>query len=203
MRYKELMNTIRVTPEMRAHILSRMEKSRAERLRRRRMRRIYTCAASLAACVVLALALGSFAGRMPEKTDEPMTMGAYSVMECASIDELSRALGFAVRAPSELPFEPEQTTYNNMFGKFAQIDYRAGDASLCVRMAPGTEDISGDYNAYAKEETVELDGQSVLLKGDGSAVSLATWTDGEYAYSISAEPAVSREEMLRMAESAQ
>ena len=43
--------------------------------------------------------------------------------------------------------------------------------------------------------------QPVHLKGDGTSVSLAAWTDGEYAYAISAAPAISRDDMLRMVES--
>lgn len=201
LKYKELMNMIRVTPEMRARILDGMEERRAAQLRQKRLRRIYTCAASLAACLALALMVGKFAGRAPEPTNEPVVMNPYGATECASVDELSQALGFAVKAPSELPFKPEQITYSAMFEEFAQIDYSAGGASLCVRMAPGTEDVSGDYNEYAKEETAEVGNWSVLLKGDGSGVSLATWTDGAYAYSISADPAISRADMLRMAES--
>lgn len=201
MKYKELMNAIKVTPEMRARILDGMEERRAAQMRRKRLRRIYAGAASLAACLVLALMIGKFAGRAPEPTNEPLAMNPYGATECASVDELSQALGFAVKAPSVLPFEPEQITYSAMFETFAQIDYSAGGASLCVRMAPGTEDISGDYNEYAQEETAEIGDWNVLLKGDGSAVSLATWTDGAYAYSISAEPAISRTDMLRAVES--
>ena len=201
MKYKELMNTIKVTPEMRARILDGMEERRAAQLRQKRLRRIYAGAASLAACLVLALMIGRFAGRAPEPTNEPLVMTPYGATECASIDELSQALGFTVKVPSELPFKPEQTAYSAMFETFAQIDYSAGGASICARMAPGTEDISGDYNEYAQEETAEVGDWNVLLKGDGSTVSLATWTDGAYAYSISAEPAISREEMLRMVES--
>lgn len=201
MKYKELMNAIKVTPEMRARILDGMEESSAAQLRQKRLRRIYAGVASLAACLVLALMVGQFAGRAPEPTNEPLVMNPYGATECVSIDELSQALGFAVKAPSELPFAPEQTTYSAMFEEFAQIDYSAGGASICARMAPGSEDISGNYNEYAKEETAEVGDWNVLLKGDGSGVSLATWTDGVYAYSISADPAISREDMLRAVES--
>ena len=178
-----------------------MEWRSAAQLRQKRLRRIYAGAASLAACLVLALMVGKFVGRAPEPTNEPVVMTPYGATECASIDELSQALGFAVKAPSVLPFEPEQTAYSAMFEEFAQIDYSAGSASLCVRMASGTEDVSGDYNEYAQEETAEVGDWNVLLKGDGSGVSLATWTDGVYAYSINADPAISREDMLRMVES--
>ena len=201
MKYKELMNAIKVTPEMRARILDGMKERRAAQMRRKRLRRIYAGAASLAACLVLALMIGKFAGRAPEPTNEPLAMNPYGATECASIDELSRTLGFAVKTPSVLPFAPEQTTYSAMFETFAQIDYSAGGASICARMAPGAEDISGDYNEYAQEETAEIGDWNVLLKGDGSAVSLATWTDGAYAYSISADPAISRADMLRAVES--
>lgn len=203
LKYKEMMNTLKVTPEMRSRILNRLQEDRAAELRKKRLRRMYACA-SLAACLAIALMVGRFAGVRQNSADEgPIAMSPYGAAEYASASALSQALGFAVKTPAELPFEPEKTAYNAMFGEYAQIDYTGSGASISVRMAPGTEDISGDYNEYAKEETTEIGGKIVTLKGDDSTVSLATWTDGAYAYSISAEPAVSQEDMLRMVESMQ
>ena len=70
-------------------------------------------------------------------------------------------------------------------------------------MARGTDDVSGDYNVYAEERTVEAGGCAVLLKGDAGKISLAVWTDGEFAYSVSASPAISQQEMLSLIESMQ
>ncbi|HAY64315.1 MAG TPA: DUF4367 domain-containing protein, partial [Ruminococcaceae bacterium] len=47
--------------------------------------------------------------------------------------------------------------------------------------SPGTEDNSGDYTVYAQEETLEISGNAVTLKGNDGAYSLAVWTDGSYA----------------------
>lgn len=195
------MNTLRVTPEMRQRTLDALTARRAAELRRRR-RRTYAGAASLAACLVLALLLGHLLPRTPDDAPiDPVVMSPYGATECADVRALSAALGFPVKAPSELPFVPETITYSAMFGEFAQIDYAGAGFSVCARMEPGSADVSGDYNEYPLEETVDMNGQRVLLKGDGSAVSLATWTDGEYAYSLAAEPAIARDAMLRMAES--
>ncbi len=195
------MNTLRVTPEMRQRTLDALAARRAAELRKRRMRRTYACAASLAACLVVALLIGRFLPRTPDAPIETAVMNPYGATECADVRALSDALGFPVKTPSELPFAPEEVAYSAMFGKFAQIDYTGEGFSVCVRMTPGTEDISGDYNEYAHEETVDVNGQPVHLKGDGTSVSLSTWTDGEYAYAISAAPALSRDDMLRMVES--
>ena len=59
--------------------------------------------------------------------------------------------------------------------------------------SPGTEDNSGDYNVYAQEETLEISGNAVTLKGGNGAYSLAIWTDGSYAYSISVTDPLSRD----------
>lgn len=197
MKYRDLMNTLRVTPEMRLRILNRLEKRHAAQLRKRRRLRAGLCAASLAACLIFALTLGISAWKTP---DEPFTMNPYGAEEYASIGELSQALGFTVKVPAAIPFEPEQIVYSAMFEEFAQIDYAGDGAVLCVRMARGSEDISGDYNEYAREEAVAIGGCDVVLKGNGSTISLACWTDGTYAYAISAEPAIAREAMLRMVE---
>lgn len=200
MKYRDLMNTLRVTPEMRLRILNRLEKRHVAQLRKRRLLRAGLCAASLAACLILVLTFGKFVRETPEPLDAPLAMNPYGAEEYVSIDELSRALGFTVKAPAVIPFEPEQIVYSAMFEEFAQIDYAGDGATLCVRMARGTEDISGDYNEYAREETVVINGCDVVLKGDGNTISLACWTDGAYAYAISAEPAIAREAMLRMVE---
>ena len=46
---------------------------------------------------------------------------------------------------------------------------------------------------YAQEETLEISGNAVTLKGGNGAYSLAIWTDGSYAYSISVTDPLSRD----------
>ena len=201
MKYNELMERIKVTPEMRGRVLANLNTGSARRARS--VRRFCECAAALAACAALVFALWTNAARLPVEPDPPVELGMYGAVECASADELSQALGFAVKVPQVLPFAPESIVYEAMFGEFSQITCTAGGAEITARMARGTDDVSGDYNVYAEERTVEAGGCAVLLKGDAGKISLAVWTDGEFAYSVSASPAISQQEMLALIESMQ
>ena len=65
-----------------------------------------------------------------------------------------------------------------------EVQYSSGNARLCLRKAPGSDDISGDFNQYAESNAVDVDGRSVTLQGNDGQVQLATWLDGDYTYSI-------------------
>ena len=199
------MNQIKVTPQMRRRVLDAI----AADQKRRRAHLLYRRVAALAACLAVAAGAWTFASRrLPAAPPEEMVSSAYGIIEYgiieyASVEELSRALGFTVKTPGELPFAPEEVTYDAWFGDLAEINYRGAEALLTTRMAAGTEDPSGDYNVYRQVETVPLADATVTvtLKGENDRVSLAVWTDGEYAFSVSVKPAISQEEMLRVIES--
>ena len=170
--------------------------------KRRRARLLYRRVAALAACLAVAAGAWTFASRrLPAAPPEEMVSSAYGIIEYASVEELSRALGFTVKTPGELPFAPEEVSHDAWFGDLAEINYRGAEALLTTRMAAGAEDPSGNYNVYRQVETVPPTDATVTLKGENDRVSLAVWTDGEYAFSVSVEPAISQEEMLRVIES--
>lgn len=68
--------------------------------------------------------------------------------------------------------------------QLTEVQYSSGNARLCLRKAPGSDDISGDFNQYAESNAVDVDGRSVTLQGNDGQVQLATWLDGDYTYSI-------------------
>lgn len=48
----------------------------------------------------------------------------------------------------------------------------------------GTEDISGDFTTYSDVNTEEVNGHSVVMKGNNGKVMVATWTDGNYTHAV-------------------
>jgi hypothetical protein len=64
--------------------------------------------------------------------------------------------------------------------QLTEVQYSSGNARLCLRKAPGSDDISGDFNQYAESNAVDVDGRSVTLQGNDGQVQL----DGDYTYSI-------------------
>ena len=105
-------------------------------------------------------------------------------VDCATLADAAALTGYDFTVPDSVDgctdvaisvLESEQLT---------EVQYTAGNDRLCLRKAPSSDDISGDYNQYAENSTVDVDGRSVTLQGNGGQVQLATWQDGSYSYSI-------------------
>lgn len=202
-KYKEIMSRVSVTPQMRQRVLSGLEDHRkqtpqtsAGRPARRRSW-IRWVPAAAAACFILVFGLQIYQSRQP--LTGPDTEVSQGLAEYSSVEELEAAVGFDVPQLQDLPFEVTGQVYTDAFG-IARIDYQGGSGeniSLSKGIGDGTE-VSGDYNEYDSVTEESIGGIELTLKGDGSSMSLAQWTDGEYAYAISADPGLSRENMIRL-----
>ena len=61
--------------------------------------------------------------------------------------------------------------------QLTEVKYSSGNARLCLRKAPGSDDISGDFNQYAESNAVDVDGRSVTLQATTARFSLPPgWT---------------------------
>lgn len=186
-KYDEAMEKIELTPQMRARILQNVEQELQKPAKKTGfsggLRRFGALAACLAVLLVGALALPRLISRPSQ--EEPETMIANGMVEVTSREELSEAVGFPVKAAQTLPFFPQSILYTSYWGAMAQTDYANGPESACFRQSPGTQDNSGDWNEYPAQETIEVSGSSVTLKGEKDAYTLAVWSDGTYSYSLS------------------
>ena len=186
-KYDEAMEKIELTPQMRARILQNVEQELQKPAKKTGfsggIRRITVLAACLAVLLVGALALPQLISRPSQ--EEPETMIANGMVEVTSREELSEAVGFPVKAAQTLPFFPQSILYTSYWGEMAQTDYANGPESACFRQSPGTQDNSGDWNEYPAQETIEVSGSTVTLKGEKDAYTLAVWSDGTYSYSLS------------------
>ena len=223
--YDEIMDRIVVNDDMRRRVLQNVEKEPAnnvelqedsavwegeeKRLRRMRRYRIsrYLSGAACLALLITGVALIPQINRgQQEPTSGQEMVGVVNGMETvASAEELSQKLGFPVSDLKDLPFTVEHTEYTNGWGEFAQIDYEGVDAdgdaqSLCYRKGTGEEDISGDYNAYEVEETEDVAGAQVTLKGSADGYVLAVWNADGYAYAVSVTKKITKDEMLQIVE---
>lgn len=120
--------------------------------------------------------------------------------EVDSLQELARSTGLELRELTGLPFEAEQVTCLVYSDRTAEILYAGEGRSLYWRTSARREDNSGDYTDYASVEKETIAGRSVTVKGDGAEISLALWSEGEQSYSISADPALTREELSALLE---
>lgn len=182
-KYDEIMEHIRVTPELRLRILERLQAARplsAPKLRR------YL---SLAACLALVVAGAVVLPRLmtPEQLVPP-PVTAPGIEEVSSLSELSDRVGFAVKAEFDLPFAAEETGYCSFWGELAEVSYTGAGQTAVFRQSLGSEDNSGDYNTYNDVIEMDANGQTVTLRGNEGVYSLALWTDGTYSYSLSLSP---------------
>lgn len=197
--YNTIMERLMLTDAERARILKTVTAAGQEPKQAKVIR--FPHAKQLAAIAACAAILILTVIAVPQITDlfrsETEVAGTSSITEFASAKELEEAIGFHVEEVTALPFVPEETLYCNYFGDFAQIVYQHGDASVTFRKAAGSEDISGDYNAYEAEKTVQVNDVPVILKGNNGTFALAVWQKDGYTYSLHSDPAVSEAELVK------
>ena len=183
-KYDEVMEKLEVTPEMRARILQNVETQMAEPCKKpNRLRRFAALAACLAILLVGAAALPKLiSSPTPEESETTIANG---MVEVASKEELSEAVGFPVKSAQSLPFFPQSIYYTSYWGEMAQIDYANGGSTACFRQSLGEEDNSGDWSEYPAQKSLTVNGCAVTLKGEADSYTLAIWQDGTYSYSLS------------------
>lgn len=117
-----------------------------------------------------------------------------------SLAELAKAVGFDIKAPT-VPAGYEADAYIDISGELAEVFYVKGDDMLVYRVSRGEGDNSGDYNTYSGKKTVDVNGVSVELRGNDK-VNVATWSNGGFAYSVSAKQGISETEVAAVVSSA-
>lgn len=119
-------------------------------------------------------------------------------VDCKTIEEAEALAGFDF----QLPETPEGYAIENISAikdDIIQVIYQKGEQEICIRKGAGTDDISGDYNVYDTTVTKELTASTATFKGNGGKFSLAIWNDGEYAYAVSSDEALTEDGMAALA----
>ena len=116
-----------------------------------------------------------------------------------SLAELAKAVGFDIKALT-VPAGYEADAYIDISGELAEVFYVKGDDTLVYRVSKGEGDNSGDYNTYSNKKTVDVNGVSVELRGNDK-VNVATWSNGGFAYSVSANQGISETEVAAVVSS--
>lgn len=197
-KYNEAMEHIEVTPEMRSRILNNIEnidfaeKKRTKIVRFPNIKRFATLAACLAVMLVGALTLPN----LLDISNEPPVIENNDIVEVSSVEELSKTVGFEVSEPGNLPFESESVVYTAYWAEMAEIIYTNDEQTAAFRKGIGSDDVSGDYNSYELTSEISVNDINATLKGNGETYTLATWTDGEFAYSLSLSEGIEETEWI-------
>ena len=117
------------------------------------------------------------------------------------LQSLQRQSAFDIKAPT-VPAGYEADAYIDISGELAEVFYVKGDDTLVYRVSRGEGDNSGDYNTYSNKKTVDVNGVSVELRGNDNKVNVATWSNGGFAYSVSAKQGISETEVAAVVSSA-
>lgn len=199
-KYNRIMDRVEVTPEMKARLMANLAKpSLSEPARSRLRNRLSESRRFLYAVACLFIFAGgafvAYNSLVQDEESKPPVEVVNGNEEFASLGELSAYLGFDVKEVTALPFVPTDTLYVSIAGKTAEIRYTAGERRLDLRMSRGSEDNSGDYEDYPNVAALRSSGHKVTIKGDANGFKLALWEDGDFAYSIRSDEALSKQQM--------
>lgn len=204
-RYDKVMNNIEVSPEMRQRILNTVNNLDLDKIPNKVVPfRNYKKYLAIAACFVFLLAGSTILhNRINMPNNEPPILVAPDIVEFSSAAELSEDIGFRVKEIQEVPFEVEAVKYISSWGDLAEVQYTGKNNTVILRMALGSEDISGDYSEYASIETHSIEGHEVTIKGNDGKYRLAVWQSEGFSYAVQCSEAVSEQELLTIIKSIQ
>lgn len=201
-RYNKVMNKIKVTPEMHERIKNNIEKANFEEEKKNiYLLQDYKKYFSIVACLMVCVVGTLFLPDILRVHQEPPVQVVPSVIEHTSKGQLSKAVGFDVKSVNNTLFDVEQVEYISYEGELAQIIYFGSGNELIFRMSKGNGDISGNYSEYEQEKIYSQGNEHITIKGSNGAYSLATWNDGEFAYTLELNPAVSEEDLINIIQS--
>lgn len=194
--YRRLMDAVVVTPELEERVLEAV----ARRAERRPVipaarRRILTACAAAACCVVLVVAQPFYGGPAVTATPPAAVQGGYGSVEYDSPQALAEALSWPLAIPTALPEGYSLLLAQSLPGELAELRWSDGADTLRYRMAPGSEDISGDYTQYSEISTRVVGTRSVQCRGEGGMIYTAVWTADGYSCSLSASGGLSPAEL--------
>lgn len=131
-----------------------------------------------------------------DSSNEPLVIENNDIVEVSSVEELSKTVGFEVSEPGNLPFKPKSVVYTAYWAEMAEIIYINDEQTASFRKGIGSDDVSGDYNSYELTSEISVNDINATLKGNGETYTLAIWTDGEFAYSLSLSEGIEETEWI-------
>ena len=123
-----------------------------------------------------------------DTTDEPIVLLSTPFEYYDTLEEAAQAIGFDMTAPESLGKFTERSVAT-IDGEILELAYYDKDDNRGhnIRKAKGSGDISGDYSIYDFTGTVDVEGRTVTMSGNGDKVFMAVWTDGDFSYSVTTD----------------
>ena len=109
---------------------------------------------------------------------------ANSFEEFDNLNDAMEFVGFDISAPDSIGEMGRTAIRGSKVDQMIEIIYGDEEHNIHIRKGSGEGDISGDYNEFTEENTVDIDGLAVTMKGSNEKINIALWSKDEYAYSI-------------------
>lgn len=151
-------------------------------------------------CVLMAVSMmgcSNTAGQGEQVTEVEIPNPFVSYTD---FDQANEAAGFEGKELGNLPEGYTFTSAQVIAEELIQITYTAGDSEIMYRVGKGEEDISGDYNEYAENEIIEIAGNQINTRGNDGNIFVATWTENNLSYAISASEGLDQDTLCGMIE---
>lgn len=125
---------------------------------------------------------------------------ANPYITCQTREEMTDLAGFAADLPESLPQWVTETIYRTIPGELIEVICQGENNEIRVRIAEGSEDISGVYDSdHVLTWDVQVQGNTVHIKGEEGVVFVSTWnTEQNRTYSVTSTQGVAQEEMLEI-----
>ncbi len=118
--------------------------------------------------------------------------------ECRDLQEAATLAGFELSVGQAPQGSVEANTYIQVIpDDIIEVDYHdaLGERVAYVRKAKGSEDASGDYNAYDLVQTLDVEGVQVEVRGSDAGWSCVVWAADGYSYAIGFSSPASTEQV--------
>ena len=142
------------------------------------------------------------AAPIPETTEQRMQL-ANPYFTVDTEEEMEELASFAVTLPSALPDWVDEVIYRTIPGELIEVIYTDWENEIRVRIAEGSEDISGIYDSdIGDEKDLTVGENTVHLKGTTGADGTFTVLSGIWntpqgrTYSVTSTEGVAEEILL-------
>ena len=123
-----------------------------------------------------------------DTTQDDGTEIANPFVTCETLEDAAALAGFDMTVPTVSSDTYAQQEISAVEDSMIQVSYQDSESSdsIVIRKGAGSDDISGDSNTYDETSTLDVDGITVTTKGNDGLIYVATWTSGDYTFSITA-----------------
>ena len=138
-----------------------------------------------------------------EETEKPAMGGNVQIanpyVDLKSAEEMMDAANLEVNLPTSIPDWVTETIYRAMPEKLIEVIYKDDVNEIRVRVATGSDDISGVYGSDGEVKTVDVNGQKVEFTMIDGRTVMAKWTnDMPRTYSITSTEGIPEDVMTKI-----